>query len=289
MSGGDSLRSSPPRSSLLDSKPVVIGISLAAVAAVGAADLLASRQMQFTAFYLLPIGFVSWRLGRLAGVVFSGLCLAVWLGTELWPAQDRPEPSVLCWTSVTRLGIFLVACCVLSRLRRALDEERELARTDPVTGTANARSFMESLGRELERSRRNGQPFTLAYLDLDNFKDVNDRLGHNAGDAVLRKVAESVATALRASDVVARLGGDEFGVILPETGEAAADEVLGRLRERALAAMHEGSMQLTLSIGAITFWTMPESADAALKLADAAMYAVKRAGKDAVRRETHGA
>ena len=212
-----------------------------------------------------------------------------WLFTDYTPEHSPLHSLIPWWNAAMRLGIFLLACGLIAYLKKTLDQERELARTDSVTGTANARSFMENLKRELERSRRNGQPFTLAYLDLDNFKEINDRLGHDAGDGVLRAVAEAVARDLRASDLVARLGGDEFAVLLPETGEAAADEVLGRLRERVLSSMSGGGWPVTPSIGAVTFWRLPESADEALRLADEVMYAVKRAGKNAVRRETQGA
>src|SRR6185312_6159583 len=105
-----------------------------------------------------------------------------------------------------------------------------LARIDALTGVANGRTFYDLARVELCRFQRTGRPFTVAYLDLDNFKQVNDRLGHPAGDDLLRRVAQVLRDNTRVLDVPARLGGDEFALLLPETDAEDALPVLSKLR-----------------------------------------------------------
>ena len=119
----------------------------------------------------------------------------------------------------------MIFTLLLSSLKRALDRERELSGTDVLTGIRNARSFREVLGAEIERSKRFQRPFTVAYLDLDNFKTVNDCHGHEHGDELLRLVGNTILTGIRKTDTVARLGGDEFALLLPETEYEAAGAV----------------------------------------------------------------
>jgi diguanylate cyclase (GGDEF)-like protein len=117
-------------------------------------------------------------------------------------------------------GMFLVVVVVLSSLRGAWEREKIHARTDSLTGVSNARAFFEVAAVELARARRYQRPFTIAYLDLDNFKQVNDRFGHEVGDDLLQIVARTLREGSRASDFVARMGGDEFVVLLETLGEA---------------------------------------------------------------------
>ncbi len=169
-----------------------------------------------------------------------------------------------------------------SRLKSLLTKEHELARVDPLTTVPNRRAFYEVLDKERVRSRRYRRPFTIAYLDLDNFKKVNDSLGHAVGDELLVQVAAGLISNLRASDYVGRLGGDEFAVLLPETDATAAKLVLCKLRLRLLEKMKAHSWQVTFSIGAATFLDPPDSLDVVIRLADETMYAIKAHGKDNV-------
>jgi diguanylate cyclase (GGDEF)-like protein len=169
-----------------------------------------------------------------------------------------------------------------SRLKTLLTKEHELARIDPLTNVPNRRAFYEALDKERVRSLRYRRPFTIAYLDLDNFKKVNDSLGHAVGDELLVQVAAGLRTNLRASDYVGRLGGDEFAVLLPETDATAAKLVLCKLRLRLLEEMKTHCWQVTFSIGAATFLDPPDSLDVIILMADETMYAIKAHGKDNV-------
>ena len=167
-----------------------------------------------------------------------------------------------------RLGVFVVVVVVLSQLRQAHQAERELARTDALTGVANFRWFEEEAQRAMYSSRRYGGPLSLAYLDLDGFKEVNDTRGHAAGDEVLK----AFAATLRAT-LVARLGGDEFVVLMPHTDAASAELALARV-DLALADV-PGAGGIRFSAGIIQLDRAVGSIDDLLAKADEHMYEVK--------------
>jgi len=169
-----------------------------------------------------------------------------------------------------------------SRLKTLLAKEHDLARIDSLTSVPNRRAFYEALDKERVRSVRYRRPFTIAYLDLDNFKKVNDSLGHAEGDELLVQVAAGLTSNLRTSDYVGRLGGDEFAILLPETDATAAQLVLSKLRLRLLEEMKARSWKVTFSIGAATFLDPPDSLDVIIRMADETMYAIKTHGKNNV-------
>lgn len=172
----------------------------------------------------------------------------------------------------------------------ALDHEsvqREMvrqARTDPLTGLYNRRAFLEELDRRVERLEQENLPGTLMFVDLDNFKALNDRHGHEAGDEALRGVTALLRATFRPTDLLARLGGDEFAIWLDGADELAAAERAEMLRlrgPRTLAEIADGAPEeLTLSIGIATHWPgMAEDIDSLLHRADQTMYEVKRSGR----------
>jgi diguanylate cyclase (GGDEF)-like protein len=173
-------------------------------------------------------------------------------------------------------------------LRSALDAQKELARIDPVTGAPNSRAFFEQLDRELARSLRYGQPFTVAYLDADNFKRINDEYGHIVGDALLRIVVDTVRANIRTSDVFARIAGDEFTLLMPETEGKESELVMARVRKALSGAMQANDWPMTFSVGVVTYVSPPPTLDALMQVADDVMYSVKHGGKDAVRHSVYG-
>lgn len=189
----------------------------------------------------------------------------------------------MAWNAASVLLLYWVVAEVLTRLHRALDAEREIARTDALTGGDEAgRSFSEQAAVELERVSRYGGVFSVAYLDLDHFKIVNDTMGHDAGDRLLRDVARSLESRRRRTDIVARLGGDEFVLFMPETDAAAAAAAVAHARE-ALSGLTEAyGAGIRASIGTVTFLAPPASVDEMLREADTAMYAAKYSGRDRV-------
>src|SRR5262249_28670328 len=153
---------------------------------------------------------------------------------------------------------------VISLMRALIETEQALARTDSITGAANRRAFFEMLEHELNRARRTNEPLTLVYLDLDDFKSVNDRWGHTTGDAVLRHTVATLSKHPRATDLVARLGGDEFAVFLP-TPDGNGQAAIERIQTELVATMTTHNWPVTFSIGAVTFTHAPDSVDLMLK------------------------
>lgn len=205
------------------------------------------------------------------------------MALDVW---QRPQPlatAVLIWNLVVQIGTFMALVLLLGALKDRLVNEQQAARTDPLTAVANRRSFEEMAGVELERARRTGGPLTVAYLDVDDFKRVNDQQGHARGDALLATLAATLRGATRAVDAVGRLGGDEFGLLLVDTDGPTAESLLHRLRNTLDGAMGENGWDVTFSIGAATYLAPARSVDEMMVRADQLMYDAKRAGKNALR------
>jgi diguanylate cyclase (GGDEF)-like protein len=164
------------------------------------------------------------------------------------------------------------------QLHIALQQEQERATRDPLTGLRNHRYFQDSLSAEIERCRRSQGHVSIAVLDLDNFKQVNDRFGHSEGDAVLRRAAKGIGDNLRPYDLACRLGGEEFGIIFPEATAEDAKLVLDRIAHHILAFGPEGE-RLSFSAGITTWPTHAETQAELYEHADEAAYTAKMQGK----------
>jgi len=262
--------------------------SLVLVTAICILDYFTEFEIRFDIFYAIPVAYVTWLVSRRCGVAVSAITTLAWFITDHYSRPLYLNPLIPAWNAVMRLGYFLIITYVLAALRDALRREKSMARSDFLTKTANRRAFYEVASMEIARAARYAHPFTVAYLDIDDYKVINDNLGHEEGDRTLRKIAEIMADELRGPDFVARLGGDEFAVLLPETDGAAAQLVLSRLRTRLLDAMRQEGWPVTFSIGAITFLKPPDTVDEMLNEADILMYAAKNGGKDTIRFGTFG-
>ena len=167
-------------------------------------------------------------------------------------------------------------------LKKSYKTNQGLARTDYMTGATSIRYFYELAQIELSRAQRYRRPFTLAYIDLDNFKAINDRLGHSAGDRVLRAVTDGTCHQIRSEDTLARLGGDEFALLMPETDGDAARTVINRLQSGLVDEMVRNDWMVTFSVGVVTYHEVPKTVDEMVRMADNAMYCVKDARKNGV-------
>jgi diguanylate cyclase (GGDEF)-like protein len=262
--------------------------ALGMILCVGAGDYLTRTDVSLILFYLAPIGFGTWFASLRGGITFAFTSAVVSTSADVaWRMQHRPgdlQLPTLCWNGLMLLGTALALVLVLGALKARLEGEELLARTDALTQVPNRRAFFEAASLELERARRHGRPLTVAYVDLDDFKLVNDRLGHAEGDALLVTVAQTLRAATRAVDAVARLGGDEFGLLLPETDAAMAEALLNRLRGTLLAAMERhGGWKVGFSIGAAVFLAPADNLDELMARADELMYTAKREAKGSVR------
>jgi diguanylate cyclase (GGDEF)-like protein len=162
---------------------------------------------------------------------------------------------------------------------RRFREARQLADMDALTGLHNRRFFHDTLAREVARAHRYGRKLALIIFDLDDFKAINDRIGHLAGDAVLADAADVVRSVVRSADIACRVGGDEFAVILPESGKAEAEQLYARLQTALEARPIRDAGRLHLSAG-VAELTRDDDARTFFERADNALYGAKQGGKD---------
>ena len=262
----------------------VIG-SFALVGVLGWIDYLTGRDLKLAVFYLPSIFVAVWYGGLWAGIAVAGVAGVVSLLADLFARPVVYGPMLPYWNALGIVSFFLVTVALVSLLRDALSREGALSREDPTTGLANNRAFIEAIGHEIDRSRRSGRPFSLVYADCDDFKSVNELLGHAAGDAVLRDVAQRLKSAVRDIDLAARVGGDEFAVLLPESDAAGARAAVERVRGALAQASGPGRVAVTLSLGVATFSGRWPSVEQAIREADRLMFAAKGAGKNTFRAE----
>lgn len=259
-------------------------IGLTAVLLISLVDYFVIVDISLSILYLLPIALVSWYESKRFSLLMVFICTIGWFIAEL-SAKSNMHLSILAWNTTVRLVVFWTIAYLLSDLKSAYEREKNLAQTDVLTGIVNRRFFWEKLQLEYQRSLRYNRCFTLAYLDLDNFKQINDRFGHQTGDKLLKLVARTMQRQIREVDTAARLGGDEFALLLPETNYISGKLVLERLQKNIMSVISAYTPPVSLSIGAITFVDLPDSVDRTINDVDALMYQVKNSGKNDIRHE----
>ncbi len=268
----------------------------------------------------LPTGWLSLALGSVFGVLVPLLILA---GVQRWRRGDRSGAFYVCaWTPALSLVLVRVAQIQLDlplpgwlvfslpaafafssvvlafgladytlSVRKERDTATRLAARDPLTGTFNRRAILESLDNAFRHAREGRRPLSLLFLDLDHFKDINDRLGHAAGDTCLRALVDPIHSELREGDALGRYGGEEFLVVLPGATAANARLIAERIRTRveAMRLVTAGEhVCFTLSIGVAGLDASVATADDLIERADRALYAAKAAGRNCVRTNQAG-
>ncbi len=255
-----------------------------AVALIGVVYWINTRtapEFRLGILYLIPVLLVAWHDGLVWGILFAlGTTLLRYVtGIDQMPAGTPLVARAA--NEAAYLAVLGLAIAGLSQLRRTQAQLEDIATRDSLTSVLNARAFPDELGQELGRNRRYGLPLALIYLDLDDFKRVNDAHGHATGDAVLRLVADAMRSAVRQSDLVGRLGGDEFAVLMPETDGTVAHAAATRL-VTGIRTVFRGTPSVTASIGVVSCAGTEAGSEELLRKADQAMYEAKRAGKDRV-------
>jgi diguanylate cyclase (GGDEF)-like protein len=269
-------------------KSSLMVLSFLLVVLVGLADRLTGPDVSLLVFFLIPIFLAVWFVGKRAGLLISMISAVVWLLNAIPDTHPYANVTIPYWNVFLRLVFLLIFTYMLAAFKKVLEREQELARTDYLTGVANRRYFYELAHMEIRRAQRHEHPFTVAYMDIDDFKEVNDRAGHSTGDVLLRTISETIRRDVREIDVLARLGGDEFAILLPETGEQAAQTVIQRVQRSLLAIVREKNWPITFSIGVATWLKPPQDVDEVVKHADQLMYSVKNSGKNMIRHEIFG-
>lgn len=250
---------------------------------VGIIDFITGPDYTFALIYSVPVLVVSWLSNsKFAAFGIVILTTLVWSYIDFLSARINAGVLISIWNIVSRLVLLLLAFYMLHTLKLTLRRERALSRIDTLTQVYNLRAFQEISEYELMRCRRNHAPCTLAYIDVDNFKQVNDTHGHEAGDALLVAIAETIRTNLRESDLVARLGGDEFALFLAECDEVAARAV-GKKIKKSCMKVCDKFPSVSVSMGVLTYKSsLPTSIGVLMKACDQQMYSVKKSGKNNV-------
>ncbi len=268
------------------SQPLILIIALFSIFIIGWIDYLIVVDLSLSICYLIPIVICARYISTKTGIFLSCLSAIIWYLAE-GVAKVEIHPLLLFWNTIVRLIVFLIVVYLLSALKESYERVQKLACIDSLTSICNRRYFLEILQHETIRAVRYQRCLTLVYFDVDNFKTVNDDLGHAQGDKLLRLIAQTVQINIRETDTIARLGGDEFALLLPETDYQAAQFVLKRVQQKLLAAVAKHSFDVGFSMGAITFTDLPDTIDDMLEEVDKSMYQVKNNGKNGLEHQLY--
>lgn len=261
---------------------ILFFISLLLTLFVGVVDYLTGPETTMTLFYVAPIAIAAWYGSRGMGLTIAVAATLTLATAETTSGRFYSQILLQVWNNLARLGLLVLISYLVTSLRERFEVEKKLADTDPLTAAYNSRAFHERAAIEIRRLERNRRPFTIAYLDIDDFKKINDIHGHLAGDELLQKIVSAIRANVRELDIVARLGGDEFAILFVETSLPGATEAMAKVRTRLQEIAQDMRVSVTFSVGMVTYEVPPSDVRQMLRLADEAMYAVKRQGKNHV-------
>jgi diguanylate cyclase (GGDEF)-like protein len=230
----------------------------------------------------LYVSAVAWFLGRIPGYVTSlGVSLILTQTIQYQFSPNIPMFGII-WIIISRPTTTMLAAHMVSQLRMSLDQERANARVDPLTGVNNRFAFEEKADRAVRRAKTRRQPLTVAFIDCDNFKEVNDSFGHEVGDELLKVIGQTLQKSVRPTDLVARIGGDEFAVIFNNASGSTPHVAVRRLKQVLNEELHQHGFDVTLSIGVATFNSVKGGLKDLIRVADRLQYSAKKTGKNAI-------
>ncbi|GFE60359.1 GGDEF domain-containing protein [Geobacter sp. AOG2] len=264
-------------------------ISILLTILIGYGDYQTGAHISMLLVYSVPVLVSAWYCGRLEGIVVAACAATSWLVVNMVHKVPSVSEAILSWNAFTRLGIFAMIAYAVSlqaQLRRALVREKLKSDTDRLTGLLNKGAFRDQVEEEMIRAQRYNHPISLAFIDLDNFKQVNDIHGHARGDRLLQHVGETIMHTIRRTDFAGRIGGDEFTVFFPETDEEQARKAIENLVQALDIMTSQSGWQVTASIGVVTCPVICDTYDALLGKADKLMYLAKEKGRNAAVFET---
>ena len=271
-------------STLENSNPLFWTVAgILSIGLLGILDYLTGNEFTFSLFYLAPILLVTWTANLRAGQFLSLLSALTLIGVQIAAGLEYSHPIFYFINTLVRTAVYIILTYLVDKLKKTQKKAELAARTDFVTGIANRRYFHELLETEIERIRRYPHPITVVYMDMDNFKQVNDLFGHKMGDQVLRYIGSELKSQLRKTDVVARLGGDEFALLLPSASLPEAKVVICKVRANLAEEMRRRNWPVTFSMGAVICIAPPYSVEQIIDKADELMYEVKNSTKNNVR------
>ena len=264
-------------------KAALLILSALLAGVIGVFRYFTGPELALSLFYLFAIVFVTWWMGRLPGIFISIFSALSWLTADMLMLDSFSESYIPYINECFRLIVFLFITIIIDRLKGSVASHKELARTDHLTGIANRRAFCEMADMEINKARRNQTSISMVYMDIDNFKIVNDRFGHLAGDNLLQSTARIMKNNIRTIDLIARLGGDEFCLLLSETDAEQALLVARKLERKLLHMSTDDHLPISFSFGVVTYNDPPDCVEAMIKEADYQMYLAKQDGKKRTR------
>jgi len=246
-------------------------------------DYLVGPLAPFTHFYIIPIIIAALFLDRTSAKLVT--ILATILGTPfLQQAEANYTPFQLWFNLFSDGTIFFTVLVLTTYLKKLIDELKIQANYDYLTNACSRRFFIEVSNVELANSFREKHPAVVVYIDLDNFKEVNDMFGHHVGDNLLINVATSIKANLREGDLLGRMGGDEFAILIQNTTKDQADAFIYRIKENLMSSIARFNTKVTFSFGVVIYNADKKtSIDSLLTLADSAMYSVKHSTKNSIK------
>jgi diguanylate cyclase (GGDEF)-like protein len=257
---------------------LMLGVSLLLMLGLGAIHYWGlPPSLSFTVFYLLPIAIATWFVGARPGQMLAFLSATLTYGILL---QQNTLLLNAAWETGMVWAIGAIVVELLHGVKLSTEVGKQLSRIDSATGAVNRRFFIELLEAEFHRAERYRFAITVAYIDLDNFKQLNERLGRQASDELMYRFVEELSEALRANDVVARLGGDEFALLLPQTNDVQAQQVFTRLQPQMKDALEAETIPIQYSIAVVTFLEMPDTAEELAEQAETLLQSIKSSGKN---------
>ncbi len=268
----------------LESLPRSAAVCVVAVLCltVGWIDYATGTEVRVLPLYFIATSFGAWRLGRTGAVISAALALLTWVAAQLFDPATQWTMAIWLTNIFTQGAALLFVGMLVATLALQLRVADAANRKDPLTGLRNRHGLVSDTAIAIALCRRNERAIALAFVDLDNFKQVNDRLGHKAGDLLLQVCAGVIQQGCRSTDIAARLGGDEFVIVMPELQLAEAHVVMDRLRQRFKEQPEVAISQVSMTIGVISDRRAALTIESLLATADSLMYEAKRAGKDRV-------
>ncbi|MBK8534197.1 MAG: GGDEF domain-containing protein [Candidatus Competibacteraceae bacterium] len=262
-------------------------IAFLSVVGIGVVDYITGSQITFALFYLFPVAIAAWFSNKNTAIAISLFSAVTWLAVDYFLNRIHPNLLIYSWNYLSRFILLIIIVLLLRTLKILLLEKHDLSREDPITKSLNLRAFREIAEVEVSRAIRYGYALSLAYIDVDNFKAINDTRGHDAGNKLLCAVVDAIRENLRDSDIVARVGGDEFVLLLPVTDQISAQIVIAKIQNHLMSIMDKNDWPVTFSFGVLTCIENIPAIDRIIAMADHLMYSVKKGSKNGAKFMTY--
>jgi diguanylate cyclase (GGDEF)-like protein len=212
--------------------------------------------------------------------IFSAI---TWATSDLVSGHIYSHITVRIWNTLMVLGMFLFVAYSITTIKKLFIKEHEHVDIDDLTGLANIKFFYEQARIEISRLAKQKLPLTLAYIDINNLRHVNDTLGHIAGDYILHEVAHIMKSTLRPTDIISRLGGSKFAVLMPETANENAMVIINKVQEHLLDVVKKNGWPVAFSTGVVTCDGLAYTLDELIAMAADLMNAARETGKNVVK------